>query len=760
MQPNAYYAIQPAFTGGEISKDVASRVDLDKYQLALLQAENATIRPYGAVRKRPGLIYCGAAKYPGRRAILRRFEFSVSISYLLEIGHNYIRVWRDGTYLGVELTTPYTESDLDKLRFVQSVDVLYICSGSYPVKKLLRYAESDWRIEDVAWTMPAYADVNMDEDLTITPSATTGTITLTAASDLFDSSQVGDTIKIEQRVDSASASLTQNTNGGIKTLTSDTITVGETWKIITHGTWGGTVYVDISYDDGETWEALRSYHGESDYNPTETGDVEEPCLARIRATVTSGTLTATLSSYPYTHTGYVKITSVESATSATAEVTKALGNTTATDDWYWCAWNATDGYPICATFFQDRLVLGGSAAFPQRVWMSKSGDYENFGVDKEDGTVTDDSSISADLLSQQSYTINHLDCGTDLVVMTEGNLWTISGAETVTPSSMTPRLQENYGSNDVVPMRVGSRIVYIQRRGSIIRDTGYSYDTDSYVGQDLTLLAKHLIKDREITGAAYAQEPDSVLYFVTDAGGLICLTYVPEQKVYGWSHFVTDGAFDAVCSIASGNNDVVYAVVKRTVNGSTVRYIERFDLDRSESTEQQDYTMMDSAKIYALKTPSASLTGLNHLEGKTVCVMGDGYLYDDATVSNGRITLPEKCSNIVVGLPYTMILEQPNWDAGATDTGTVQGRKKQIGGATLRLTNSFGGTLGPDAEHQNPIIYDANRMELGDSVLYTGDKRVNLAIGGFNYNGRTYLIHEEPYPFSLSAIIREVTFGG
>lgn len=748
MQPNAYYAIQPAFTGGEISKDVASRVDLDKYQLALLQAENATIRPYGAVRKRPGLIYCGAAKYPGRRATLRRFEFSVSISYLLEIGHEYIRVWRDGTYLGVELTTPFTEYDLDKLRFVQSVDVLYICSGSHPVKKLLRYAEDDWKLESVDWTMPAYGDVNMDEELTITPSGTTGTITLTASDDLFTSDRVGDTIKIEQYVNTAS------TSG------STPITVGETWKVITHGTWSGTVRVQVSYDDSTTWTTLRTYTGADDYNPTESGDVDEYCLMRLSLSISSGSCNANLSAYPYTHIGYAKITAVTSATSATATVTKALGNTDSTDDWYWCAWSDTDGYPSCATFFQDRLVLGGSAAFPQRIWMSKSGDYENFGVDKEDGTVTDDSAISADLLSQQSYTINHLDCGTDLIVMTEGNLWTISGAETVTPSSMTPRLQENYGTNDVVPMRVGSRLVYVQRRGSIIRDTGYSYDTDSYIGQDLTLLAKHLIKGREIRGAAYAQEPDSVLYFVTDAGGLICLTYVPEQKVYGWSHFVTDGAFDAVCSIASGNNDVVYAVVERTVNGSTVRYIERFDLDRSESAEQQEYTMMDSAKIYTLETPSDALTGLDHLEGKSVCVMGDGYLYDSATVSDGGITLPEKCSSIVVGLPYTMIIEQPNWDAGNTDTGTIQGRKKHISGATLRLTNSFGGTLGPDAEHQNPIIYDANRMELGDSVLYTGDKRVNLAIGGFNYNGRTYLIHEEPYPFSLSAIIREVTFGG
>lgn len=748
MQPNAYYAIQPAFTGGEISGDVASRVDLDKYQLALLQAENAIIRPYGAVRKRPGLIYCGAAKYSDKKAILYRFEFSVDVNYMLEIGDKYIRIWRDGTYLGVELTTPFTAVDLKKLRFVQSVDVIYICSGKYPVKKLLRYAENDWSLVDVAWTMPAYADINMDDELTVTPSAASGEITLTASAAIFSADRIGDTMKLEQYVDSTS------TNG------STPITVGETWKVITHGTWSGTVRVQISYDDGKTWQTLRTYTGSDDYNPTETGDVSEYCKMRLSLSISSGSCNANLSSYPYTHTGYVKITAISSEAVAVAAVVKELGNTEATADWYWCAWSKTNGYPNAATFFQDRLVLGGSDAFPQRIWLSKSGDYENFGVDKEDGTVTDDSAISADLLSQKSYTINHLDCGTDLIVMTEGNLWTISGTETVTPSSMTPRLQENYGTNDVIPMRVGSRLVYVQRRGSIVRDTGYSYDTDSYVGQDLTLLAKHLIKGREITGGTYAQEPDSMIFFITDSGGLICLTYVPEQKVYGWSHFVTDGKFEDICAIASGNNDLVYAAIERKVNGSTVRYIEQFDLDRSELESQQDYVMTDAAKIYRLDEAAETLTGLNYLEGKDVCAMGDGYLYNLCTVKDGKITLPEPCKNITVGLPYTMILEQPNFDAGNTDTGTVQGRKKHISAATLRLSNSFGGTIGPDARHQNPIIYDHNRLELGGKVLYTGDKRVNLAIGGFNVNGRTYLVHKEPYPFSISAIIREVTFGG
>lgn len=97
--PNAFYSIQPAFTGGEISADVASRIDLDKYQVALLQAENAIVRPYGAVRKRPGMIYCGQTKYQDKKSMLVKFNFTVTVSYMLEIGHKYMRIWRNGQYL-------------------------------------------------------------------------------------------------------------------------------------------------------------------------------------------------------------------------------------------------------------------------------------------------------------------------------------------------------------------------------------------------------------------------------------------------------------------------------------------------------------------------------------------------------------------------------------------------------------------------------------------------------------------------------------
>ena len=774
MAPNEIYIIQPAFTGGEISPDVASRVDLDKYQRALLQAENAIIRPYGAVRKRPGTIFCGHCKYDDKKTILYRFDFSVDISYLLEIGWYYIRVWRNGVFLDVELNTPYEEEDLPKLRFVQSIDVLYICSGRHPVMKLLRYAELNWQFREIDWKLPAFGEINEDESLTLTPSGINGNITLTASKSYFTTGMVGEWIKLCHSI------ANNNVNGSCapnKTVeigpfgneitttttgewTSGSIVVGDSWKVITHGTWAGSVNVETSLDNGTTWMNERTYTGNNDYNPTETGVVEKYCLMRVRTFITSGTCTVDFSSLPYTHEGYVKITSVASATLAYATVMdEMLGKAAATDEFYGCAWGSTKGYPNCATFFQDRLCFGGSEKYPQRVWMSRSGDYENFSVDKEDGTVTDDSAVTANLLSLKTYTISHMSAGNDLVILTDGNEWTISGSESVTPSSITPKNQQNNGCADILPIRINNRLIYVQRRGSIVRDIGYNYDTDSYVGADLTLLAKHLIRDKELVSGCYQQEPDSIVYFVRADGIILALSYIAEQNVYAWSRIVTDGSFEAMASCQQGNNDVVYTIVKRNVGGEEKRYIERMDTDH-DSNDQQDYVMLDASIHYKLGAPATDITGLWHLEGKKVSVMADGYLFEEKTVAGGTVVLPEGARDIIIGLPYTMKLEQPNLDIGNGRDGTIQGRQKAVSYATMRLYQSFGGAIGPDEDHLNKIVYETGWLELGSKSLYTGDKRVTLTSGGFNSAGRVFIKHEKPYPFNLGAIIRTVTLGG
>ena len=157
--------------------------------------------------------------------------------------------------------------------------------------------------------------------------------------------------------------------------------------------------------------------------------------------------------------------------------------------------------------------------------------------------------------------------------------------------------------------------------------------------------------------------------------------------------------------------------------------------------------------------PQKDLPGKHVLMDREVVVLADGYFYEHERMTEDS-SLPVAARTVTVGLPYKMVIEQPNFDAGNTPSGTVQGRQKLVSTAILRLTHSFGGAIGPNAALQNAIVYDDERMELGEDVLYTGDKQVTLPAGGWDTRGRTCITHDTPYPFSLSAIIREVSFGG
>ena len=154
MPRETIYVIQSSFTTGEISPEVANRVDLDKYQSALLNAENAYIRPYGAVYKRTGSLFCGYAKSASVKLI--EFKSKANAGFLLEVGDKYIRIWKDGVFTGQEVTTPYAASELSKLRTAQSADIMYIASGTHPVMQLKHYADNDWRFEEMEISRPYF----------------------------------------------------------------------------------------------------------------------------------------------------------------------------------------------------------------------------------------------------------------------------------------------------------------------------------------------------------------------------------------------------------------------------------------------------------------------------------------------------------------------------------------------------------------------------------------------------------------------------
>lgn len=895
------YLMQSSFATGEVSPEVASRIDMEKYQAALLQAENCYIRPYGAVYKRPGSIYCGMAKKNKVRLI--EFKSTVNHAFLLEVGEGYIRIWKDGKFTSQEIETPYKESELPKLRTCQSADIMYIASGAHPVMQLKHYSDTDWRFEEMvmnsqyfdesltvsnnvvdkiwnkagtyAWechktgnytvtvaggggggadTVSHYRDSRHKEDgstveaaggiggngaavsqtvyckenttytitvgdgggkgspgnsggnssafgltaqgggggqlgtftgkrrvtgrphrnyivytghageagisygnggqgsyskgnpgwvtvksmdePTLNVSGTAGEVTLSSDKPFFSADMKGMWMKISQ--DIASKSVTAS-----GAMTTDPIPVGNGWKIITHGTWTGQVVIQKSTNDGE-WKDFRTYKSNDDNNVSESGTVDEADNVRMRLVTTAGK--ADLTSTAYTKSGIIQIETVNSATSATCLVKKVIGQAGKVDSYSFGAWNEKYGYPRTVGFFQDRLIFAGTKTQPYVLWMSKTGDYNNFSVEKASGTVTDDSAICLSFISRQQAEIKHICPASDLFVLTDSNEWIVSGGSTVTPSKCTNKAQTFRGCTEVEPISIGSRLIYVQKRSQTVRDMAYSFETDSYDGMDLTLLAKHLLRGKTIVDAAYMQDPDSRLYFVRSDGEIICLAYINDQKVYAWSHIITKGKYLSVCTVAAEETDEVYTAVER--DGKT--YIEKMEADK-DSKDPKDYIMTDCSKVLTFDEPDDAAS-VDWITG-TVSVLADGKFFEDVEIKEGTVTLPTKVSYMIIGYPYRMTIELPNVEIQAQN-GTLQGRYKNVRTVSLRLLHTLGGSIGNGVGRNDTIKYE----ELSDQkiFLYTGDKEITIPNQGVEKNGRVIITSSDPYPFYLAALIRGV----
>ena len=744
MADGRIYMLQPSFATGEISPDVASRVDLDKYQSALLQAENVFIRPYGSAYRRPGTEYVDDIL--GGYTRLKEFSVDADTSYLLVFRAANIYVYQ-GDELKATVSTPFGGSELHKLRFAQSADVMFIASGNHPVQVLTRLSDTSWTIADFE-PEPGYFDAtSMTDGVTITPSATTGSVTLTASSGVFSAGQVGNWIEVSQSV--ASQTVSRSSSG-----TSASITAGPAgWKVISHGTWTGSFSVEYSVNG--TWKTLRSYSSSNDYNVTESGTFDENTSIRINVSLSSGSLTVDLTRLPYTNKATAQITAYTDSTHVTATVSNPFADTSAGSTWAFGSWSDDYGYPSCVTFFQDRLCFAASKRCPYMMWMSRTGDYYNFGTEQVDGTLTDDSAVAISFISRRDYRILHLVAHADLLVMTEGNEWIVNGNEVVTPTNISPRVQTSRGSTDVAPEMIGGQMIYVQRHGRTVRDLQYNFGTDSYDGMDLTILAKHITQDATIVDSAYRQEPDYMVIFVLSDGTAACLTYVNEQRVYAWSRIVTDGKIKSVESVATPYYDEIYFIVERGGNN----YLERL-AEYPHDDFPNSYVLLDCATAGVNNSPSTTITA-SWLANKTVDVLADGRSIKGLEADNtGTVTLDVPCTYYAMGLPYKSTWELPNIEMQIND-GTMQGRRKKVSEVILRLERSLGGRVGLATNKTDVIKYD--ELMAQDVTLYSGEKLVtvpNVTIGGFNDKGRVVVKSDDPYPLSISSIVRAVVPGG
>lgn len=416
-----------------------------------------------------------------------------------------------------------------------------------------------------------------------------------------------------------------------------------------------------------------------------------------------------------------------------------------------------DNYPRCATFVDQRLAFASSNNNPQAVWLSQSANYENFG---RASPAKESDAITFRIRARQVNEIRSLLPMRGLMTLTSGAEWIVTGADTDYLTQNVRINNQGYrGASKVQPIVVGNTVLFSQARGGVVRDFSYEFAEDSFTGKDLTVLARHMFEGRDIKAWAYAQAPHSIVWVVLDDGSLVSLTYMKEHDVWGWTRQETEGEFEDVTVIAEGTEDVPYFVVKRTIDGADVRYIERMHTRVFETVT--DAFFVDSGLTYS-GAAATEITGLDHLEGEAVVALADGNVVTGLTVSAGAVTLPFAAATVHVGLAYEASLQTLDLDMGMMPgLGSTQARYKSVSEVNLRVEKTRGIWIGPkDGTRTDAwlVEYKQRQVEAWNEAIgaYTGDISITPK-WDWTKGGTTWVKQFDCLPMTILAVMPDVS---
>jgi len=463
-------------------------------------------------------------------------------------------------------------------------------------------------------------------------------------------------------------------------------------------------------------------------------------------------------------TGYPVVAFSETVTGIT--IVRPLASTDATKRWAEGAWSDYRGFPAATAFYEDRCCFAGMAPIPSlvpdidsrllTVWLGHSGDYENF----EAGVKAAD---SFELVVPTANDIMWFEALEALVLGTSGDEWRIGSnrmEQPLTPTNYTVRQQSTYGGRNIQAIRANDKILFVDFVGRKIQEL--AYNGDKYVALDLTSLAEHITLSG-IVWTAYQKNPDSILWCGLDNGSLIGMVYNREQNVVAWFPCPIDGDVYSGCVTPGANEDNVTLAVKRTINDADVVCIEKFS--SRIFTDIEDCFFVDCGITYE-GAATSTITGLGHLEGKTVKVLGNGVVFDDAVVSSAQITtklatVTTTVTKAQVGLAYTSKL-QPMRIVVGTSRGSSQGLVARVPKMSISFLNSMDAQYGASDTNLKDINWDDPQLENSeDSIagLFTGEATVSVD-GGFSVQNPIIVSTDAPLPCVIRSLMPRLEVSG
>lgn len=422
--------------------------------------------------------------------------------------------------------------------------------------------------------------------------------------------------------------------------------------------------------------------------------------------------------------------------------------------------------PGVVSFHQQRMVLAGTKNSPQSLYMSRTGDFENF---RKSRPLQDDDPIEYSIASGTIDEIQWVASFKDLLIGTSGAEYMATGADgsgsTITAKGINISPQSFWGSSHLFPIVVGTSILHAQRYSSKVRDLFYSLETDGYNGSDLTTLTPHLFEGYKILQWTFQQSPDSILWCVRNDGVLLAMSYIKEQQIVGWSIHKTAGKVKSVCRI-SGEVDRVFVVVERECEGMTITTLEYIENNFTQEVEIEDAFFVDFGVTLTSETETTEWDYPEHLKGFNPVLLADGsYVQNFELFENGtKFRTPYPVKKVQIGLNYKSVLGLLPFNAD-TDQGTTMGLKRTYGECSVKLHRSVGGKYGTLLdENKNP---DEERMYELPFLPDNYDKAVQPFSGDLNFSPESgqdelttlFLVQDKPLPMQVLGIVVDIDIG-
>ena len=584
--------IQSSLSGGEVSPEVAARTDIGKYKVSVATCENAFVQVQGGISNRPGLEFVAECVSGTLATRLIPFEFNTEQTYILEFGNLYMRVVKDGAQVlsgtakaisavtaanpGVVTATAHGFSNDDDVYITGVVGMTQLNGRTMRVanKTTNTFELNDFdgnNINTTAYT--AYSSAGTAEDVF-------QLTTTYATADLFD-------LKFVQSAD-------------VMTITHKTYPVREVTRT-GHAAW---TIADVTFapDQAAPTNAAVAAGGGAvtiDYAVTAVNDetFEESFADTAQTTSSAATpdndISWTLAADASVYNVYKKINGIfgfigiaEGTAFNDDNITPDPTDTPPTSR---DPFSGADLYPSSVGYFQQRRLFASSTTYLQRLWMTQTANHNNLSVSNP---AKDDDAITVTIASLKVNEIRHLVQLGDLILLTSGGEWLVSGVDgVITPSGIQIKPQTYYGSTTLPPITAGDVVLFMQP-GWTVRDLSYKFELDSYSGNDISILARHMFDNYSFTDWDYAQAPHSIIWAVRNDGIICAMTYVREQEVFAWSRHITQGNFKSVASVKEVDDDFMYVIVERKIGTRTRQYIER--LHTHDITSIQDAFYVDS----------------------------------------------------------------------------------------------------------------------------------------------------------------------